>query len=99
DADLYAETIKKYPMEARVERKLENDFWLSKESFMEEVGDFLNDLYLKMSGSKDGTDSYHDYSGYTVEYDKETEKTEVKIYYSLTTRVLLKIAQERANGK
>jgi len=100
DDDLYMETIRKYPQEARVERKLENDFWATKHSFMEDVGDFLNDLYLKMSGSKNGTESYHDYSGYSITYDEETkEVVEIKVNYSLTTRVLIKIAQERANEK
>ncbi len=100
DEKLYSETIKKYPMAARIERKLENDFWASKESFMEVVGDFFNDLYLKLSGSKEGVESYHDYSDYLVIRDEETfEVIQVQVEYSLTTRVILKIAQERANEK
>ena len=100
DEKLYSETIKKYPMAARIERKLENDFWISKENFMEVVGDFFNDLYLKLSGSKEGVESYHDYSDYLVIRDEETfEVIQVQVEYSLTTRVILKIAQERANEK
>lgn len=94
--DLYWETIKKYPQEAYNERSLEDEFWESRMSFMDEVGDFLNDVYLKLSGSKDGTGSYHDYSGYSITVDDETkEVVEVKVHYSLTTRVLLKIAQDK----
>lgn len=94
--DLYREVIVAYPDEARKERTAENDFWASKHSLMEDVGDFLNDMYLKLSGSKNGTESYHDYSGYSVSVDEETKEViEVKIHYSTTARVLLRIAQER----
>lgn len=96
--ELYREVIKKYPDEARKERLAEDHFWETKQSFMEEIGDFLNDVYLKLSGSKDGTESYHDYSNYTVTIDEETkEVVEVKVHYSDTARVLLRIAQEK-NG-
>lgn len=99
DEDLYVETIKKYPMAARIERKLENDFWATKKNFMEDIGDFFNDLYLKLSGSKEGVDSYHDYSDYYVVRDEETsEVIQVQIEYSLTTRVILKIAQDRSSA-
>ncbi len=94
--ELYSEVMQGYPKAAQKERTAENNFWMERYSFMEEVGDFLNDLYLKMSGADNGTDSYHDYSNYTVRYDEETKEViEVKVHYSTTTRVLLKIAQDR----
>ena len=95
DADLYNDIIQKYPKEAKIERKIEKDFWLTKHSFMEDVGEFFNNLYLKMSGAKDGTGSYHDNSKYSVEYNEETNETEVRVHYSTTARVLIKIAQDR----
>ena len=40
------------------ERQLINEYWWSQKSFMDKVGDFFNDLYLKLSGQKEGTGSY-----------------------------------------
>ncbi len=94
--ELYRDIAPKYPSEARTERLAEDAFWESRYSFMDDVGEFLNDLYLKMSGSGSGTESYHDYSNYSVTYDEKTQEVkEIKVTYSQTTRVMFRIAQER----
>lgn len=36
------------------------EFWNSRKPLMDKIGDFFNDLYLKLSGQKQGTDSYHE---------------------------------------
>jgi len=54
------------------------------------VGEFINDLYLKMSGVEDGTDSY--YVGGDVVIIIPTEPSEpvrYEVYYSLTQKMIL----------
>ena len=46
-------------------------FW-KKHTFFKDVGDFFNDLYIKMCGVKEGTKSYS--GGTTIDYDKEKAK-------------------------
>lgn len=40
------------------EVKLINEYWNSQKSITDKIGDFFNDLYLKLSGQKEGTGSY-----------------------------------------
>ncbi len=94
NADLYNDVMQNYPACARVDRQLDIDFWASKDSIFEEIGEFMNDVYLKFSGADNGTGSYSDPS--SVSYEKgEGEKVIVKVSYSTTARVLLQIAMNR----
>lgn len=42
------------------ERELISEYWWSQKSLMDKIGDFFNDLYLKLSGQKEGTGSYNE---------------------------------------
>lgn len=93
DKDLYVQTMANYPIAAIQDRKLERDFWETKEGVLETVGEFMNNLYLKLSGMKEGTENYADPSKYTTETqivdNKEVEI--VKVSYSPTARMILQI--------
>ena len=96
--ELYAQTMQLYPVAAITDRKLERDFWDSKEGFLEAVGEFMNNLYLKLSGIEEGTENYGDPSKYTTETqvidNKEVEV--VTVYYSDTARMILQIGLSRS---
>lgn len=97
DERLYYETMKKYPAKAIVDKKLEVEFWESKEGFIETVGEFLNNVYLKLSGVKEGTENYADPSSYTVvpQVVDNQEVQVVKVTYSDTARIVIGIGQKR----
>ncbi len=46
------------PIITRTERRFENEYWSSQKSFTDKIGDFFNSLYLKLSGVKNGSNSY-----------------------------------------
>lgn len=97
DAELYAKTMQNYPQAAIRDRKLEREFWETKEGFLETVGEFMNNLYLKLSGIEEGTDNYADPSAYTqqTEVVDNKEVTTVKVYYSDTARMILQVGLSR----
>ena len=103
DYDGYRELYDEYaPIAAEIDRGLENDFWLSKESVINKISGFFNDLYLKMSGVKDGTGNYGDWSDVyyppvePVDPDEPPpEKPEPIISYSQTARMLIKLGQSK----
>ncbi len=91
DNAVYAETMKSYPKAAIVDKRLETEFWVSKESIMDKVSAFFNDLYLKLSGVNEGTGNYGDPSHFQqdrITIDDEPVLVK-KVYYSDTARVLI----------
>ena len=64
---MYVKIMQSYPKKARIERSRENAYWASKETFLDSVGEFFNDIYLKLSGVKNGTDNYSDPSDVTID--------------------------------
>ena len=91
DRDLYVKSMQSYPQKARIERSRENAYWASKETFLDSVGEFFNDIYLKLSGVKNGTGNYSDPSDVTIEKipSGDTVIEVVKVHYSDTARMLI----------
>ena len=56
------------------------DFW-KEHDLLSKIGDFFNDLYIKMNGVKEGTNSYNGGSGSTV--DPGTKKLNASQYQKL----------------
>lgn len=79
DKDKYAELYYLYPTEARAERSLEYAYWSRYDSVIDKVSDFMNDLYLKISGVDDGTENYRDISDKVIVTDPDTGKPVTKI--------------------
>lgn len=97
DSDLYVSVMMTYPSAVYRDRELEIEFWESKEGFVETVNDFINDLYLKLNGVKDGTQNYSDPSKYSTEThvdNKGETVTTVRISYSDTARMLIENARK-----
>ncbi|MCR4661119.1 MAG: DUF3810 domain-containing protein [Clostridia bacterium] len=87
DQDMYNETVSTYfPKKANKDGSLEDAFWDTKQGIINKISDFFNDLYLKMSGVKEGTANYSDPSQYT----KDNE--EIHVSYSTTVRILIDVA-------
>ena len=91
DNNLYESAMTAYPQKAAYDRALENAFWQEKEGWLNAVSDFFNDVYLKLSGVKDGTANYSDPSLIT---DKEIivddkPVTVKQITYSDTAKMLI----------
>ncbi len=61
-------------------QKYIRDFWKS-HTFFKDIGDFFNDLYIKLSGVKEGTASYS--GGTDVDYDKEKARLYPSRYQQL----------------
>ncbi len=89
DKDIYASLYQTYPENALIEKSNELDFWWSKSSFLSEIGNFFNDLYLKINGASEGVDSYHDHSQIIIPED--SDKLPI-IYYSDTAKMLIDMA-------
>ncbi|MDD4315938.1 MAG: DUF3810 family protein [Clostridia bacterium] len=79
DKDKYTELYYLYPEAARVERDAEYAYWSKYDSVIDKVSDFMNDLYLKISGVDDGTDNYRDVSDKVIVTDPDTGKPVMKI--------------------
>ena len=100
DSALYTETMKKYPLKAIKDYSTEQAFWSSKKSILNTVSDFFNDLYLKMSGVKGGTENYSDPTEIRKEttYEGDKPKIVIKINYSDTAKMLLQVAMDRRSA-
>lgn len=61
-------------------RSYEYTYW-KEHDLLGDIGEFWNDLYIKMSGVKEGTASYH--AGTTPVYDPETSKLYPSMYQKL----------------
>lgn len=57
-----------------------NEYW-DKHDLLGNIGEFINDLYIKSSGVNEGTDSYHGGTQYDV--DPETKKLNASVYQKL----------------
>lgn len=64
----------------RKTRNYEYEYW-SKHDLLGDIGDFFNDLYIKMSGVKEGTSSYS--GGTEYEHDPETSQLIPSLYQKL----------------
>ena len=62
-------------------RNYVNDYW-KKHNMLGKIGDFFNNLYIKSSGVKEGTDSYHTGTD-NYEYDNTVEELTPSTYQSL----------------
>ncbi len=99
DKTLYQQIYREhYPQAAALEYKNEWKEWNEKNNFLEDIGDFFNDIYLKINGATNGTESYSDASTYTPVLDNEGAVVEIKVSYSTTARVLLRIAMDKAQA-
>lgn len=79
DNDTYKEIYDLYPLEARKERNKEYNFWREYDTKIEKVSDFFNDMYLKLSGVKDGINNYIDNSDHGVVVNPVTGENEYRI--------------------
>lgn len=93
DKNLYASTIMHYPEKAKHDYLLEYQFWESKQSILDDISSFFNDIYLKLSGVADGTANYSDPSTITQSTEIIDNKpiTVIKVVYSDTANVLIEI--------
>ena len=87
----YERIIGLYPEKASVDSTKAIEFWATKSGFLNEIGDFFNNLYLKLSGIEEGTANYSDPSDVVIEEEIIDEKpVEVKkIHYSDTAKMLI----------
>lgn len=85
------------PKLARIERNYENEYWSSQKSFTDEIGDFFNSLYLKLSGVKEGSGSYYEPStpgdGGYVDGDREF----VDVNYNSFQLCFIQVYKERTS--
>lgn len=85
-----AQTSFRYP-----DLRADYEFWSSFESPIDKISAFINDIYLKMSGQKDGTASYGDYDNVTVVPDPDTGAPKpVLKYYSPLQSMLVALYAE-----
>lgn len=94
DRDLYDIAMRVYPTKARKDLSLENAFWIGKDGIINRISGFFNDLYLKLSGVKEGTGSYSDPSEIIQDTDIIDNKpvTVIKVNYSDTAKMLIAVA-------
>ena len=94
DRDLYDIAMRVYPTKARKDLALENAFWVGKDGIINRISGFFNDLYLKLSGAKEGTGSYLDPSEIIQDTDIIDNKpvTVIKVNYSDTAKMLIAVA-------
>lgn len=58
--DKYAELVGGVDKKITAERRHGNEYWRSQPDIIGSVGEFFNDLYLKINGANNGTGSYDD---------------------------------------
>lgn len=59
-----------------------NEYWAEQSSVFDKVGNFFNDLYLKLSGQKDGTGSYHEPTNSGGIEKEEGDRVFVSVQYN-----------------
>lgn len=72
------------------ELKIVNEYWNSQSSFFDKVGDFFNDIYLKLSGQKEGSGSYREPTSSGGVEKVEGERTFVEVNYNLFQQAFIK---------
>ena len=73
-----------------VELKAVTEYWNSQSSFFDKVGDFFNDIYLKLSGQKEGSGSYREPTSSGGVEKVEGERTFVEVNYNLFQQAFIK---------
>lgn len=73
-----------------VELKTVTEYWNSQSSFFDKVGDFFNDIYLKLSGQKEGSGSYREPTSSGGVEKVEGERTFVEVNYNLFQQAFIK---------
>ena len=87
----YSEVINSLDVNYKNNRNFGYEYWKKHNSFAD-FGNWVNDLYLKLSGEKEGTNSYND-----TPTDVDKEKQEV-INFSLYQKLYFRLYYE-ANPK
>jgi len=100
DYDGYVKLFDEFaPKKAIADRRLEDAFWADKKSVINDIGEFFNDLYLRLSGLSDGTNNYSDPPSISFEEPEEpTEPPIPVIEYSRTVRMLIANAKRRSGN-
>jgi len=89
--DDYAEMSAYITQDVYTERANANDFW-EKYSLFADISEFFNDLYLKLSGVEEGTDSYNDNPIIIIPPNQPPEDPPIIIYtFSRTQRLIFNI--------
>ena len=84
-----------YPCKEVVkETAYQRELWASRSSIFDEIGDFFNSLYLKLSGVKEGTANYYSETGSGGKYE-ERERVFVEVEYNEFQRAFLKVYYEK----
>lgn len=92
DKETYRELYDMYPTEAWKERYQEYSFWQQYQTEWEKVSDFFNNLYLKLSGVKEGVDSYIDSSEQGILINQETGEQKYGIVeYSAVQKMYIEL--------
>lgn len=95
-----AEELNSVGVSAKVykESQLIREFWASQKSFWDKIGDFFNDLYLKLSGQKEGTGSYGEATKPGNDSYEEGDRVFVNVLYNNFQQAFIKNYLEK-NGK
>ena len=91
--DDYTEMATYITTEVRQERANANDFW-KKYSLFADIAEFFNDLYLKLSGVKEGVDSYEDNPIIIIPPNQPPSTPPIYVF-SKTQRLIFKIYYEK----
>ncbi|MCH5351150.1 MAG: DUF3810 domain-containing protein [Clostridiales bacterium] len=91
------------------EKRYENSYWASQPTFMRDLGEFFNNLYLKINGAINGTGSYTDGNKTDTvtpvdpdtgepERDPETHEPVIIPVYSTVQKMFFYIYEARMGG-
>ena len=69
-----------YPEAVRAEYAYSSTYWKAQPDIVGKVSEFFNNLYLKLNGAKDGTDSYHEPNNWDIVDTGEKDEFEQPIY-------------------
>ena len=67
---------------------------------LDDIGDFFNDIYLKLQGQKDGTDSYVEPPKFEITGDKDDDGNDIVVIlkFSNTQNVLINLYKQGLIG-
>ena len=82
-----------------VESALVYEYWNSQSSVFDKIGNFFNDLYLKLSGQKDGTGSYREPTSSGDIEKVDGERTFVKVNYNSFQQAFIKTYKDKFVSK
>ena len=108
DGKIYSGYREKHPAAAKTEEENIFTFWSEYKSpfkwaddLLKDAGNFFNDLYLKLSGVKDGTDSYPQPPSGSIDTGQQNPDTGEKILnpvYNDIQKIFFKIYEGRTQG-